>query len=78
MRLFAAIFVLSLACLGCGIPEAVGDECGPQRSDYDMLMKRSNGMKERGVAPDAPTYRHTRELLARAREAVLECTGRSG
>jgi hypothetical protein len=77
MRSLAALAALAVFCVGCGIPEAVGDECGPYRRAFEMLSKRQRGMLERGVSPTAPILASTNTQLARAREDVMECSGES-
>jgi len=77
MRSLVALGALALFCVGCGIPQAVGDECGPERRAYDMMSKRKSGMLARGVSASAPIVQSTQLQLARAREAVMECSGES-
>lgn len=77
MRFFAVVLVLSALCVGCGIPEAVGDECGLYRSAYETLSRKNDGLLRRGLTADAPIVRDTRAQLVEARARVISCTGQS-
>jgi len=73
MRFIAAVGI-ALLCLGCGIGDAMGDECGGYKSAYESLSRLSAGLAKRGVSPDAPIVRHTNERVAQARAAATACT----
>lgn len=73
LRRLSTALAAALAFVGCGIPQAVGDECGGERSAYEAISRRKAGMDRRGLDQTSPYYRITLERLARARAVVAEC-----
>ena len=75
MRLPALIAVILAAAstAACGIGNSVMDPCLQKRNVYEYETAKRSGMKNRGVAPESPTYRRAAADVARAREALSSC-----